>query len=149
MIEILEAWQRHKQINIFLLDAAKENLADVSASKSRSVGAQFAHMHSVRLAWLKQSKLDLPAKLSKADYLNHELLKTSLTASGEVVKTVLKNSLETDKNLVKFKPNIISFMAYLIAHEAHHRGQIALALKQSGHALDQKTAYGLHDWAKQ
>lgn len=73
MTELIEAWQIHKRINLFLLEASKGNLTDVSVS---TVGAQFAHIHGVHVAWLEQSKLDLPAKVSKVDYLNSEVLKT-------------------------------------------------------------------------
>ena len=45
-----------------------------------------------------------------------------------------------------FKPHITAFLGYIIAHESHHRGQIALSLKQAGHALDRKVGYGIWEW---
>ena len=45
-----------------------------------------------------------------------------------------------------FKPHITAFLGYVDAHESHHRGQIALSLKQSGHTLDKKVAYGIWEW---
>lgn len=52
--QIIETWEIHNRINLYLLNAIKEEyLADVSASKGRNVGEQFAHIHNVRLMWLK------------------------------------------------------------------------------------------------
>jgi uncharacterized damage-inducible protein DinB len=45
-----------------------------------------------------------------------------------------------------FKPHAAAFLGYLISHESHHRGQIALSLKQAGKPLDKKIAYGLWEW---
>jgi hypothetical protein len=37
-------------------------------------------------------------------------------------------------------------VCYLCSHEAFHRSQIELVLRQVGKPLDDKTAYGLWEW---
>ena len=54
MKELIETWNINNRINIYLLNAINEEyLKDISASKGRTVGEQFAHMHNVRLMWFK------------------------------------------------------------------------------------------------
>ena len=60
MKELIETWKINNRINLYLLEAIDENhLEDVSASKGRNVREQFAHMHNVRLMWLKVSSPEL------------------------------------------------------------------------------------------
>lgn len=148
--QLVETWQIHDRINLYLLDAIEpQSLDSHSASKGRSVGEQFAHIHNVRLMWLKSAAPELFEGLTKVENEqanDKKLLATSLTASGKAIGALLTQSLEAGGKVRGFKPHAAAFLGYLISHESHHRGQIALSLKQAGKPLDKKIGYGLWEW---
>jgi uncharacterized damage-inducible protein DinB len=148
--QFLETWHIHNRINLYLLDAIEPTaLGSVSASKGRSVGEQFAHIHNVRLMWLKAAAPNLLAGLAKVEKdgaLDKKLLRKSLIDSGEAVGLLLSQSLKEGGKVKGFKPHVSAFLGYLISHESHHRGQIILSLKQAGHVLDKKILYGIWEW---
>jgi uncharacterized damage-inducible protein DinB len=148
--QLLETWDVHNRVNLYLLDAvAPEHLEDVSASKGRSVGEQFAHMHNVRLMWLKQAAPELLGELKKVergDGTGKETLRRALIDSGQAINLLLRKSLESGGKVKGFKPHAVAFLGYLISHESHHRGQVVLSLKQSGHHLGNKVLYGIWEW---
>ena len=151
MNSLIETWQIHNRIHLYLLDAiANESLNNQAASKGRKVGEQFAHIHNVRLMWLKSAAPELLEPLLKLDKemsLTVSDLKTHLSQSSEAIEKLIEIGFETGK-VKGFKPHPTAFVGYLIAHEAHHRGQITLSLKQSGHPIDKKTQFGLWEWGR-
>jgi uncharacterized damage-inducible protein DinB len=148
--QLLETWRIHDRINLYLLDAVEPaSLNSHSASKGRSVGEQFAHIHNVRLMWLKSAAPDLLKGLSKIENEqanDKKILAKSLADSGKAIGTLLAQSLEAGGKVKGFKPHAAAFLGYLISHESHHRGQIALSLKQAGKPLDKKISYGIWEW---
>ena len=148
--QLVETWQIHDRINLYLLDAVEpESLSSHSASKGRSVGEQFAHLHNVRLMWLKSAAPELLKGLNKIESEqanDKKLLAKSLAESGKAISALLTQSVEAGGKVKGFKPHAAAFLGYLISHESHHRGQIALSLKQSGKPIDKKTSYGLWEW---
>lgn len=148
--QLLETWQIHDRINLYLLDSIEvESLSSHSASKGRSVGEQFAHVHNVRLMWLKAAAPDLLkglSRLEKEQANDKKLLSKSLVDSGKAIGSLLVQSLKAGGKVKGFKPHAAAFLGYLISHESHHRGQIVLTLKQAGKVVDKKVAYGIWEW---
>ena len=147
MSALTENWQIHNRINLYLLEAISEtSLQDSLSSKGRNVGEQFAHINNVRLMWLKVANIALlegSVKVEKTD-ISKESLKDALTKSAAAIEALFDQAI--DNKIKGFKPHATAFLGYLISHESHHRGQIMLALKQSGHPVDQKTQYGIWEW---
>ena len=106
MNPLTETWQIHNRINLYLLDSIDEAyLADLSASKGRTVGEQFAHMHNVRLMWLKASEPALLNGLEKIEkeQISKESIRTALAASAHAIEQLFENTTPEGK-IKGFKP---------------------------------------------
>jgi uncharacterized damage-inducible protein DinB len=147
---LVETWAIHNRIHLYLLEAIPdEALGATLNGKGRSVRDQFAHIHNVRLMWLKSAAPELLDGLEKleprADH-DREKLRTALEASGRAIGALLARATASGGKVKGFKPHATAFLGYLISHESHHRGQVGWTLKHSAHPLDQKTAFGLWEW---
>ena len=148
MNQIIETWEINNRINLYLLNAIEEeHLSAVSASKGRTVAEQFAHLHNVRLMWLKEGLPELLSTLEKIEKekITKRILSDQLIKSGAEISKMIEKALEVGK-LKGFKPHPTAFLGYIISHESHHRGQIVLSMKQSGKPLDKKILFGLWEW---
>lgn len=147
--QIIDTWNINNRIHLYLLDAIPpEALPGISLSKGRSVAQIFAHIHNVRLMWLKSAAPELHETVTKIEAkqpATKEELRDHLIASSNVIAELFRQGLASGK-IKGFKPHPVAFLGYLISHEGYHRGEIGIILTQSGHPLDDKTSYGLWEW---
>jgi uncharacterized damage-inducible protein DinB len=105
-----------------------------------------AHMHNVRLMWLKATGVtELPPKLDPETVTRPQAVQ-ALETSWKALEGTLAAALNGDGRVKGFKPDVVSFFAYLIAHDAHHRGQITMLARQAGHPVSQSVMFGLWEW---
>ena len=144
---VLRSFQIHNRIHVYLLDSLAPEVwqAPPPGGKGRTIAALFSHIHSVRLMWLKAAGVDaLPLPLDKMASVPEA--KRALEASGEAIARLLAEALNGNAKIPGFKPDAWAFVAYLIAHEAHHRGQIVLLARLAGHPLEKKASFGMWEW---
>ncbi|GLC25416.1 DinB family protein [Roseisolibacter agri] len=145
---LLEAFATSDRINHYLLAhlPAEAWAAAPPGGKGRTIAAIVAHMHNVRLMWLKAAgAAALPAPLDRATVTPAQAA-DALAESRAALADVLAAALAGDGRVKGFKPDVVGFFGYLVAHDAHHRGQIAMLARQVGHPLPQSAMFGMWEW---
>jgi len=149
MKDIIETFEINNRINLYLLNEIEEAwLTDIAASKGRNTGEQFAHIHNVRLMWLKAAAPELLAglnKIEKENGINKKQLAKELNNSATAMVKLLSKAFAENK-VKGFKPHPSAFVGYLISHESHHRGQIMLCLKENKHLVSKSLGFALWEW---
>jgi len=148
---LLEAWSTHERIGQFLLEQLDAEAWGALApiGKGRTIRGVVAHMHNVRLLWLANHAPELaaPARLDRESATLGDA-RTALAASALALTEMLRRALADNGKLSGFKPDVVNFLAYAMAHEAHHRGQICLLARAVGRPLEQAAGLGLWEWRK-
>jgi uncharacterized damage-inducible protein DinB len=145
----LLAFATSDRINAFLIERLDDTLWAAKPVAGRSVRAIVAHMHNVRRMWLAAvvKGARRPTELDR-DRCTRDQALTALAASRDALLAVMRAAFAADGRVKEFRPDAAGFAGYLIAHDAHHRGQICQLARQLGHRLDDATTFGLWDWAK-
>jgi uncharacterized damage-inducible protein DinB len=147
-VALLDAFKTNNSINQYLI----ENLPSAAwrekppEGKGRTVAAIVAHMHNVRVMWLKVAKAEeIPEQLERSTVTPAQAVR-ALDNSREALTKVISHALAGNGRIKGFRPDVAGFLGYLIAHDAHHRGQIAMLARQVGHPLPQKAMFGMWEW---
>jgi uncharacterized damage-inducible protein DinB len=125
----------------------------------RTVRSLAAHLHNARSRWLRT--LGLPIGLQVPALVNpHRATRSqvarALARSGRGIEALLQRGIAeggtvpatnayTWRNLPL---DVGHVMAYFVAHEAHHRGQLVLVARQLGHRMPPRAVDGLWQWSR-
>lgn len=143
-----EAWLVNHRVNALLLNAVGEEGLDCSyAARARNVRKVFVHLHNQRLNWLgailKHPPVIPKLKSREAHTVAH--LKEALESSAQAMAALMERIARKGK-VRGFERSPASFLAFALAHEAHHRGQVILALRLAGKPIPREALAGLWDW---
>ncbi|HEY6766518.1 MAG TPA: DinB family protein [Candidatus Sulfotelmatobacter sp.] len=127
---------------------------------TRTVAAIFTHMHNVRCKWVRLTAphLKIPAQLKRTQCSPKQAragLAESAARCGEMLAEALGGSADKVR-IEKFlrdgwaKPWPVGpeMLCYMIAHEAHHRGQVCMLAHQLGFPLPNEVDSGIWNWEK-
>jgi uncharacterized damage-inducible protein DinB len=145
---LLAAFDTNNRINHDLIESLPAEAWNTKApdGKGRTIAAIVAHMHNVRVMWLKAAKAaTLPEQLNRATVTPAQALR-GLESSRAALSGLIEAALQSDGRVRNFRPDAAGFVGYLIAHDAHHRGQITMLARQIGYPLPQKAMFGMWEW---
>ncbi len=151
--EIEFAWNTNNAVNAVLLEHLTPDMLEAGTpGGGYTVAQHLAHMVECTKGWgmrLEESELKkLPDLYSNYDEdtgefdaeMNLERIKSVMIQTKNVVLETAKNAVGKG-NLPHSSP--AQFLMHMAMHDAHHRGQILLALKDQGFALPDENSLWL------
>ena len=154
-VKIFAANERMNQLLIEHLDAKVWRAKP--PGKARTIAAIFTHMHNVRCKWVRLTAphLKVPLQLNRATCTRKEA-RAGLAESGARCTEMLAEALGGAGRIKKFRrdgwaqpwPVGVEMLCYMLAHEAHHRGQVGMLAHQMGFKLPNKVTSGMWNWEK-
>jgi uncharacterized damage-inducible protein DinB len=158
--QIFAANDRMNQVLIEHLDPVAWNAKP--PGKVRTIAAIFTHMHNVRAKWVRLTAphLGVPALLNRAHSTSQQA-RAGLAESAKRCAEMLAEALGNDeagegRRVETFHrdgwarpwPVGPKMLCYMIAHEAHHRGQVVMLAHQLGFPLPVAVTSGIWNWEK-
>jgi uncharacterized damage-inducible protein DinB len=154
-VQIFAANDRMNQILIEHLDPAAWRAKP--PGKVRTIATIFTHMHNVRAKWIRLSAphVKVPRQLNRA-HCTPGQARAGLAESAARCAEMLAEALGGGGSVEKFRrdgwappwPAGLEMLCYMLAHEAHHRGQVCMLTHQLGFRLPNKVTSEIWSWEK-
>jgi uncharacterized damage-inducible protein DinB len=155
---LIDAWRTSHRVTVYLIENLPPEIwsMTVPGSPRRTVRSIAAHLHNTRCMWIKMigarhgvvvprlvdHRKVTPAQLSRALERSSEgmieLIGLGVAHGGSLPPAAWQN----------FPTDLVHFLNYFVAHEAHHRGQLCMLARQLGHRLPADITGGLWQWKK-
>lgn len=158
---LVPVWRTNNRITVFLIEhlSAKLWVAAVPGAPRRTVRMIAGHIHNARCMWIKTlgqaHGIDVPEAVDRRRVTPKQLVRALNRSSRGMVSllqlgfdhggTIPPSAAYTWRNLPL---DVGHVLAYFVAHEGHHRGQIVMLARQLGCRLSADVTAGLWQWSK-
>ena len=156
--ELKAAWHTSHRATVYLIENLPPDLwtMAVPGNPRRTVRTLAAHMHNTRCSWIKmiggRHGVEVPRRVDGRTVRASELSR-ALERSSKGIVDLIELGIERGGSVPpaawqNFPTDLVHFLSYFVAHEAHHRGQLVMLARQLGHRLPANVSEGLWQWKK-
>jgi len=155
---LIAAWRTNNRVTTYLIENLPAGLwtQSIPGAPRRTMRTIAAHIHNARCTWIKMMgakhgvavprsvdarrvrPVELVRALARSSAGIIQLLELGIARGGEVPRAAWQN----------FPTDLVHFLSYFVAHEAHHRGQLCMLARQLGQRLPMDVSAGLWQWKK-
>ncbi|HXI28137.1 MAG TPA: DinB family protein [Vicinamibacterales bacterium] len=137
---LLDAWDRNNVITVNLLRAIPEDALEIRPMEgSPSISELFAHLHFVRLVFVRKDAPEVARPLPPGQWVverDRDRMAQMLDDSAAAVRDAVTSRLASGRPMDVHYDHPILMLQHLIWHDGYHHGQVKLALKMAGRAFD-------------
>jgi uncharacterized damage-inducible protein DinB len=155
---LVESHAINERMNQIVLDRLdpKAWRAKPPGSGVRTIAAIFSHVHNIRRKWIRLSAphLKLPAPLNRTRCTQKQA-RAALAQSGARCGEMIADALSGRRVKVFHRDGWArpwsagpAMVAYMITHDAHHRGQVCMLAHQPGFPLPARAAFDMWGWER-
>ncbi|HSE34395.1 MAG TPA: DinB family protein [Pyrinomonadaceae bacterium] len=155
---LIDAWHTNHRITVYLIKNLPPRLwsMNVPGSPRRTVRAIAAHIHNARCMWIKmigaRHGVAVPKTVDGRTVRPAELVRALERSSRGMIDLIelgtARGGTIPPATWQNFPTDLVHFLTYFVAHEAHHRGQLVMLARQLGHRLPVEVTGGLWQWKK-
>jgi uncharacterized damage-inducible protein DinB len=158
---ILDTWRTSNRVTVFLVEHLPSEVwaSAVPGAPRRTIRMIAGHLHNARCMWIKtlgqELGITVPRSVDRRRVGRRELVPALERSSRGILRLLTIGceqggripmaSTYTWRNLPL---DVGHVLAYFVAHEAHHRGQIVLVARELGYRLPAEVTAGLWQWTK-
>jgi uncharacterized damage-inducible protein DinB len=148
--ELIEAFLHNGRVTEYLVAVLPDRVWDAPppAGRGRTIAAIVAHMQSVRRTFARMGgRRPGPPSLDRTRSTRTEA-RRALRQSTDDLADLFEAAIGARHARVTGMPRrVVSMITYLVQHDAHHRGQIAMIARDLGHEFRPVDMTRLWGWS--